>query len=182
MIDAEDNYSNTYNIRYRLKDDSTEHTLKKGELFTIKGKVSVSFDFNSTLAKTQINIYDAEIVSTASEKPVGSLTIDQYDRNEPAFIGSFYQMINNYYMALGNKEIIVEGPYHSTQSSTVTSGTYHTVVVGTNGETPVRCNMIDAPDSDALTALRNDDKNIKIKGLLTGAQVNPIMDSCVVVQ
>lgn len=179
MLDAEDNSQDEFSVRFKLKEGAETPALPKGELFAVRGKVSLSYSPSSSFQQLNLQLWDAEVVEVAAPTTVTDLV--SYDREQAAELRPFMKMLEAYYAPYANKELTVTGRYHSTQSSTVSSGTYHVVVVGTGSDTPVRCTMANEPDNDQLNNMRTTGTDLQIKGTLTEVSSNPRMENCVLV-
>jgi len=168
LRDNPDNYDVLFTCEFKK---ALNKEVKSEDILIIKGKIKENSYWG-------ISVVDCELVKLNGEYQKGTAPIPGLKQKEAFWVKDLYDAFNSWM----GKEVTVVGHYNSTTTSTTSYGTTYRIDLDNpeNGVKLVGCTMRTEPDSDKLSANRD---NVKIRGKVTKDAWGSVqLEDCVIVE
>ncbi len=149
-------------------------TVMKGEMLAVQGTVEMSWTGD-------IEVVDAVFVDTPDAFEYVETSPWAYDGTTPIPVDEFYELYNVWM----DREVIVEGYYHSTTTSITDYGTTIRVDLAHPDDIYskyVACEMLEEIPAGSDTSMLNNREGVQFRGTITGESFDMVgLEGCVLI-
>jgi hypothetical protein len=170
MLDGIDNSVDNCSIRIKFKNEEETKMMHIGDLFGVKGTLSISCSVSEKWGRTTtIQVKDAEFIDDAEQKGGAVKSFEDINLEEQIFCGDLFALIDKHYETLSKKSIEISGRYNSSTTSKSSDGEILEIRVDLGDyDNMVGCEMKEETDSESLSAKRQAGINVVIAGKFSG--------------